>query len=641
MSADTWPWLGVYAVDDAALAALASAGLLRRARKDTVELAAEDAKGAELTVGGFRVRLDRRGPTAVRCDCPTAGVCQHVVAACLWAREQAGATYAAEVAPADVVPGEGAGGARAAIVPLYAPAPARPSPARAAAERRRAAARAASLDEVRSTVTHLVATGLSHLGPGDAEELRALAGRVRVSGVERVHGVRLDALVRTAAGLVDDLAGRDDRVDEEDLLGALAETWGLCEALSAAAGRGPGEAAAGGDRPASAIAAAAAATAADAAPADAAATTATATAARSASPSNGGTTSDHDETDLGRLVPLGVRWWTAPSGSRGVAFLGWDPAQERVRTAVTGRTSGTDPSFRRGWDVPVLWGVSAGRLSSGPLALSGVRVTPDGALGAGGSPRVTVLSPMFDVEELRQIAAGTAPGRPARESVGFGRRPAQVRVVMVRDTGTVGIDEVRQDVTWTVTGADGGEIVLRLPVAEGTACETLLSVVAGGRTVVAVTVERREGRDEPVGLFVREADGRVVLVSPTLTPAWSLERGRWWETWRKRLARVARLRADAAVLTTAAAPPTPVRLVCRLTQDVLVSVAATGRAHLTARQRADVERARDLARDLGLATLQHTAAALARGADGLTPDDVLRAAFLVGRARQVADVAGA
>lgn len=630
MSAGTRPWLGVYAVDDAALAALASAGLLRRARKDTVEVTAEDAKGAELTVGGFRLRLDRRGPTAVRCDCPTAGVCQHVVAACLWAREQAGATYAAEVAPAAVVPGEGAGGARAAIVPLYAPAPARPSPARAAAERRRAAARAASLDEVRSTVAHLVATGLSHLGPGDAEELRALAGRVRVSGVERVHGVRLDALVRTAAGLVDDLAGRDDRVDEEDLLGALAETWGLCEALSAAAGRDAGEAAAGGDRPASTTPAAAAT------PADA-----PAAAARSASQSNGGTTSDHDETDLGRLVPLGVRWWTASSGSRGVAFLGWDPAQERVRTAVTGRTSGTDPSFRRGWDVPVLWGVSAGRLSSGPLALSGVRVTPDGALGAGGSPRVTVVAPGLDVEELRQIAAGTAPGRPARESVGFGRRPAQVRVVMVRDTGTVGIDEVRQDVTWTMTGADGGEIVLRLPVAEGTACETLLSVVAGGRTVVAVTVERREGRDEPVGLFVREADGRVVLVSPTLTPAWSLERGRWWETWRKRLARVARLRADAAVLTTAAAPPTPVRLVCQLTQDVLVAVAATGRAHLTARQRADVERARDLARDLGLATLQRTAAALARGADGLTPDDVLRAAFLVGRARQVADVAGA
>ncbi|MCF4122483.1 hypothetical protein L1785_16010 [Antribacter sp. KLBMP9083] len=639
MSAGARPWLGVYAVDDAALAALASAGLLRRARKDTVEVAAEDAKGAELTVSGFRVRLDRRGPTAVRCDCPTAGVCQHIVAACLWGRDLAVA-QAAESAPADVpaegepaevqraegepAEGEGAGrerpaGARAAIVPASAPPPARPSPARAAAERRRAGARAAALEEVRSTVAHLVATGLSHVGPGDAEELRALAGRVRVAGLDRVHGVRLDALVRTAAGLVDDLAGRDDQVDEEDLLDALAETWGLCEALSADSD--PGEAATSG--------------AATARAATTGATTTGAVASRSA------TTADHDETDLGRLVPLGVRWWTAPSGSRGVELLGWDPADGRVRRAVTGRASGTDPSFRRSWDMPLLWGVSAARLSSGPLALSGVRVMPDGALGAGGSPRVTVLAPGLDVEELRQIAAGTAPGRPARESVGFGRRPAQVRVVMVRDTGTVGVDEVRQDVTWTVTGADGGEIVLRLPVAEGTACETLLSVVAGGRTVVAVTVERREGRDEPVGLFVREADGRVVLVSPTLTPAWSLERGRWWETWRKRLARVSRLRASAAVVATATAPPTPVRLVCNLTQDVLVAVAATGRAHLTARQRADVERARDLARDLGLATLERTTAGLASGTDGLTPDDLLRAAFLVGRARQVAEVAGA
>jgi hypothetical protein len=211
----------------------------------------------------------------------------------------------------------------------------------------------------------------------------------------------------------------------------------------------------------------------------------------------------------------------------------------------------------------------------------------------------------------------------------------------VRDTGTAGVDEVRQDVTWTVTGADGGEILLRLPAADATACETLLSVVAGERTVVAVTVEHREDRDEPVGLFVREADGRIALVSPTLTPAWSLDRGRWWEPWRKRLARVARLRADAAVVATPAAPRTPVRLACDLTQDVLVSVAATGRTHLTARQRADVERARGLARDLGLATLERTAAGLAHEADGLAPDDVLRAAFLVGRVRQVARVAGA
>jgi hypothetical protein len=68
-----------------------------------------------------------------------------------------------------------------------------------------------------------------------------------------------------------------------------------------------------------------------------------------------------------------------------------------------------------------------------------------------------------------------------------------------------------------------------------------------------------------------------------------------------------------------------------------VAAAATGRPALTTRQRSDVEQARVLARDLGLATLERTADRLLDGE--LTPPTVLRAAFVVGRARAVADVA--
>lgn len=86
-------WTTVYAAyDDAALAAIANPGLLRRARKDlaagVVTPVSEDAQGAVVACGAARVRLGPKGPTAASCDCPTAGVCQHVVAACLWAREQ-------------------------------------------------------------------------------------------------------------------------------------------------------------------------------------------------------------------------------------------------------------------------------------------------------------------------------------------------------------------------------------------------------------------------------------------------------------------------------------------------------------------------------------------------------------------------
>ncbi|MGW6228923.1 hypothetical protein ACWFQT_17600, partial [Cellulosimicrobium cellulans] len=64
MSGTTGPgtWAAVYAgYDDAALATLANAGLVRRARKDVaagkVEVLEQRADGAVLSVGGARVEL--------------------------------------------------------------------------------------------------------------------------------------------------------------------------------------------------------------------------------------------------------------------------------------------------------------------------------------------------------------------------------------------------------------------------------------------------------------------------------------------------------------------------------------------------------------------------------------------------------
>ena len=105
MSATTGPgpWAAVYAgYDDAGLATLANAGLVRRARKDVaagkVEVLEQRAEGAVLSVGGARVELDARGPAGARCACPTPGACQHVVAACLWARDVGAAPVEATAA---------------------------------------------------------------------------------------------------------------------------------------------------------------------------------------------------------------------------------------------------------------------------------------------------------------------------------------------------------------------------------------------------------------------------------------------------------------------------------------------------------------------------------------------------------------
>lgn len=94
-------WTGVYAAfDDVALAALANRGLVRRGR---AEVAAgrvrpvridDDAVVAAAGNPAVEVVLPPGGPALARCPCPVAGVCIHVVAACLWLRGAAGASPA-------------------------------------------------------------------------------------------------------------------------------------------------------------------------------------------------------------------------------------------------------------------------------------------------------------------------------------------------------------------------------------------------------------------------------------------------------------------------------------------------------------------------------------------------------------------
>jgi len=77
------------AFDDAAWEALASKGLLRRARKDlekglAIEIAGASEAGIELSVPPFRVVMPPTGPAKATCTCPAPGVCQHILAAGLY-----------------------------------------------------------------------------------------------------------------------------------------------------------------------------------------------------------------------------------------------------------------------------------------------------------------------------------------------------------------------------------------------------------------------------------------------------------------------------------------------------------------------------------------------------------------------------
>jgi hypothetical protein len=84
--------------DDESYAALASRGLVRRARKDLeqqkVEVVEQGSAQVVVGVGAQRIRFDERGPAFAQCDCPASGVCQHILSAAMGLQQMLGASAA-------------------------------------------------------------------------------------------------------------------------------------------------------------------------------------------------------------------------------------------------------------------------------------------------------------------------------------------------------------------------------------------------------------------------------------------------------------------------------------------------------------------------------------------------------------------
>ena len=80
--------------DDASWEALASKGLLRRARKDlekglAVSIREQSTDAIQIEVPPFVVSMTAAGPGSATCSCPTPGICQHILAAGLYLQSQA------------------------------------------------------------------------------------------------------------------------------------------------------------------------------------------------------------------------------------------------------------------------------------------------------------------------------------------------------------------------------------------------------------------------------------------------------------------------------------------------------------------------------------------------------------------------
>ena len=645
-------WLAVYAnLDDTALAALANPGLVRRAVREVgagaVTLASTSADEVALTWAGpppVLVRLTAKGPTQARCPCPVAGVCVHVVAACVWARSTVtgGRDEAGEAAAdplAEMLSWEPAAINRAAGI---------------------AAVRRVAATDLAGDTSVQVSGGRASISWPGSPSVVAVAGTgfagLLVSGTHSdvaERAIRLEAVVRVfqregrswpwpervaepgtlqpgqseaLSGLVDGIefalqAGLShldeaaaDRLDGSAQRARLEALPLLARLTASAAGRVRNLARRDDDTAESQVLAALAR----------AWGLAQALRAPRALDQEALVGREGGPVSLGVLVPLSAAWWTAPSGARGMTVRLWDTGSRRVETVTTGRAAGADPSFVRSWEAPLLWGVSASYLCGGPVRLDGAERRDDGTLSPTTRTRVVRERGWagLDLADLaRDVNAAAVSG-----SVGFGRTPEQVRLIRPRHllgVGPMEVDEVAQEIVWEIRTASGTEL-LRLDAA-GPAFQTATSLLAGGDKLAALAVVG----DRPEAAFVERSTG-LGLISLSLTPV--RQSSSSFRQLQRRLERVAKTaRAHRSEPRRG-----PIGRLCAAAVEVLEAMASTGRLAPTPRQADALRQRADQADELGLAVLAGALRPLAAGSAGV--DQVLRAAVIVDRVGALAEV---
>lgn len=636
-------WVSRYAnLDDTALAALGNRGLVRRAAAEVsggrVLLAQTTDEVITFEVGDppYSVLLLPSGPTTAQCRCPVATTCLHILAACLWLR-QTHATVAPEgpgtarlldhlltwdpaevnrsvgiaavrrVAPglrdtsldtlaadsaveddgtrititwpgsptivivrgtaaADILVSgthsavTAAGWRLAACVRLFAMAGRAWSwPVDVTTAAGLQPNQRTALTAITATIEALIDTGLAHTSVGGADRLAATGQRAALEGLPL-----LARRVAAAGGTMALLARRDDATSDGDALTSLASAWALATGLGVIQGPPPPTLVGGSDTVATAIEA---------------------------------------------LIPLGGQWWSGRTG-RGLTLWFFDPESGLTESVTAGRAAGADPSFRRSGALPLVWTTPTDHLMRGPLQVRGVERRVDGTL----SP--TSRTVVGDVGRWGVPLPALATRVAATSST------ASVLILSSSGVGSLDLDEVSQEVVWTITTADGSRYDLRMDVGSP-AVETLTWVLARHTRLEGVTVVA----GQPVGLWVR-AGAELHLLVPTLArdPAPAGPRLR---------KRIEKFRGHQPA-TSPPAPTGPLERLVHDSMDLLTGVAATGGAAVLSTQQtaALLDRAQRW-RELGLAT---AARALERVVTSGGAASTLGATVVIGR---VADQLGA
>ncbi|MEM6422216.1 MAG: SWIM zinc finger family protein, partial [Pseudomonadota bacterium] len=496
------------AFDDTALAALASKGLVRRARRD---MEAGKAAGpalhgetVEIAADGETVTLDPGGPLTARCTCPATGICRHILLAVMALREMpASACTAPEHAPTDAWPAEATLDQSAGV----AADPAAAAPLDAAAEiaalgeerlRRFAAsdwpAAARLAEEPDISVEAVGPTAAVHL-PDAPMPVVFIAGK-GLEGAVFKGPARRRRLFATAAAMV--LMRRAGHAIDSapEYKGDTAVPAALLDAAEEALERAAlGIAAGGAALAAEGLLDVAISARADAAPRlasqlralsrrlpllaerhiDAAPETLMAEAARSAAlvaalrrrPDDPGLTGTLRRTyapaPASTFWILGARPWQTPAGARGLSVHLYDPEERRWLTTGPMRAAGQDPAFSaRSAYHGGLWSVGRIETLMGHAVRVGEpRVSADGrvAVSPGDDRRgneavganALLRGPIASLATLQEAGAlhgcwAAARGEVARRlGAGLGRTTSpQALILAPARTGRLRLDEHAQ-----------------------------------------------------------------------------------------------------------------------------------------------------------------------------------------------------
>ena len=682
------------ALDDVALIALGNRGLLRRGRAELAAGRVEPVNGPTapeavsqpvpgvVTIGVGRppvpVTLTAAGPQDARCPCPVAGICLHVLAACLWMREAVNRGGTAEDSSAvNATTGPTAsqaqptgtrlseapaheGGSDPVLDEVLAWEPVDVEKSLGAEARRRAQASLAGIAPERLAAATDVtsAPGRLSITWPDAPEIVVIAGLgprgMIVSGrhssvanaawclqaVIRLFaragrpwpwpdekatlGDRKRDVVSTVATVIETVlsagishAGPRSATDLERLaqVSRLEELPRLSRLLTSAAWRLRALAERDDAVDEAAVLSALAAAW--------SLTQALTAVTGPPAPALIGS-ADTETAETGLLLPLGATWWTSPSGGRGLTIRLWDLDNGRPEAVTTGRAAGVDAAFRYSEDAILLWGTSVRNILSGPLRLTGAARRPDGALAPSSRTAVTRRrgEASYDDVDLAAVA-------DRLQGIGFGPEAARfeapvprVRLIMVGQDGLgpIDIDEVHQHYLWSVTSTDGHRHLLTMEVG-GREMQMVSDALSRKLQIQAVTVEG----DCPAGVFVCEHD-RLSLLAATFPPSRSASNRGYRRLHRRKEQMLSRMRTQAPDKN--GADRTPIRALAQDVHEALTALAASGTMRPTGMVAHVLRTRARMADDLQLTTLT---ALLAEVDDRPSPGALLRACAVVDR----------